>query len=85
MHCQLNKEIERNIKLLSQKEFEGANKPGKLLDWQIKKRKEKKYILKTIFKGKITSDQKTIKKAFRDYYLKLFEDTGTKRRKIESF
>lgn len=42
MHCQLNKEIERNIKLLRQKEFEGGNKPGKLLAWQIQKKERKK-------------------------------------------
>lgn len=38
----LNKEIEWRIKQLRQKEFEGADKPGRLLAWQIKKKRQKK-------------------------------------------
>lgn len=73
LHCVLNKEIEYKIKFLKMKEFIGANKPGRFLAWQLKKRKEKKIINEIKFQNKITSDQKLIKKAFRDFYIKLFE------------
>lgn len=42
MHCLLNNELEWKIKLLRQKEFEGANKSRRYLAWQLKKRQEKK-------------------------------------------
>ena len=40
----INEEIEWKIKLMRQKSFEHANKPGGLLAWQIKKREAKKMI-----------------------------------------
>lgn len=73
MHCLLNKEIEAKIKLLRLKEFEGANKPGCFSAWQIKKRNEKKSITGIKVHNKIITDQQHIKKAFRDFYVKLFE------------
>lgn len=36
MHEQISKEIEKS-KILRQKEFDGANKPGRMLAWQLKK------------------------------------------------
>lgn len=36
----LNKEIEWKLKYLKQKVFDGANKPGKLLAWQLKKERK---------------------------------------------
>lgn len=71
--------------MLKQKEVKCANKPGKLLAWQIKKRREKKFITKIRDKGKIISDQKGIKKVFRDFYVKLVEHSGNSREKIELY
>lgn len=42
----LNKELEWKLKYLKQREFEGGNKPGKFLAWQIKKKREQKIISK---------------------------------------
>lgn len=41
LNCHLNKQIEWKLKLLKQKQFEGASKPDKLLAWQLKKTKRK--------------------------------------------
>lgn len=60
LNRQIYKEIERKSKLLKQKEFEGANKPGRFLVWQIKQRKPKNYIYKIKGKGREMSDQKGI-------------------------
>lgn len=54
-------ETEWMMKQMQQKEFENANKPGKLLAWQLKKRREKKYITKIIDKGMELINQQAIK------------------------
>lgn len=56
----INKQIERRNKIFKQKEFQGANKPGRFLAWQIKKRREKKFIVKIQDKGREIFDQKGI-------------------------
>lgn len=84
MNGPISKEIERRNKLLRQKKFEGANKPGRFLAWQIKQRKEKNSIQKIKVKGKEVLDQKGIKKVFNDFYTKLFEAKEVDSLKIKS-
>lgn len=57
---QICKEIEWKNKMLRQKEFEGANKPGKFLAWQIKQRRERNLIQKIKVNGREILDQKGI-------------------------
>lgn len=85
MHCILNREIENKIKCLKMKEFIGANKPGKFLAWQLRKRKEKRMINEIKFHSKLTSDQGQIKKAFREFYVKLFEKKYENLGKIKTY
>lgn len=82
LHCLLNKEIENKIRMLRQKEFEGANKAGRFLAWQLKKRREKKITMKIIVRNQTITVQKGIKKAFWEYYTKLFEREGNNEEEI---
>lgn len=70
----LNKELEWKLKFLKQKEFEGANKPGKLLAWQIKKKREKKIINKIVTKNETLVEHNAIKREFYNYYANLFKE-----------
>lgn len=44
----INQEIEWKIKLLKHGSFKFANKPGKLLAWQLKKQKQNERIINKI-------------------------------------
>lgn len=39
----INKQIERRNKMFRQKEFQGTNKPGRFLAWQVKNRRKEIY------------------------------------------
>lgn len=49
------------MKQLQQKEFEGVNKPGKFLAWQLKKKREKTIINKIIDNDDIILEYHTTK------------------------
>lgn len=53
------------------KEFEGANKTGKLLAWQLKKKRQKCSITKIIERGKEITEQQYLKREFYKYYATL--------------
>uniref|UniRef100_A0A670ICM2 Reverse transcriptase domain-containing protein n=1 Tax=Podarcis muralis TaxID=64176 RepID=A0A670ICM2_PODMU len=81
-----NKEVEWNIKRLRQKNFEFANKPGKWLAWQVKKRKEQNTISKIEFNGEETTEPKAIRRAFVDYYKQLYRNKErNNKKKIERY
>lgn len=52
------------LKKLQHKYFEAANKTGKFLAYQLKKRKERKLINKITEDGKEITEEKDIKEAF---------------------
>lgn len=62
----LNKEICWNLKRLQKKLFKGANKLGRYLAWQSKKRRQTKIINKIADDGKETVDHNRIKRAFKN-------------------
>uniref|UniRef100_A0A670HPA6 Reverse transcriptase domain-containing protein n=1 Tax=Podarcis muralis TaxID=64176 RepID=A0A670HPA6_PODMU len=82
----INREIEWKIKRLRQRNFEYANKPGKLLAWQLKKRKEQNTINKIVVEGEEITKPKEIRRAFSDFYGELFKNADkNKTRKIERY
>uniref|UniRef100_A0A670K591 Reverse transcriptase domain-containing protein n=1 Tax=Podarcis muralis TaxID=64176 RepID=A0A670K591_PODMU len=70
----INREIEWKIKRLRQRNFEHANKTGKLLAWQLKKRKEQNTINRIAVEGAEINKPKEIRRAFMDYYGELFRN-----------
>lgn len=50
-------EIKRNIKYMKERYFEQAERPGKLLAWQIKERREKTVISKLKVNGYAITEQ----------------------------
>uniref|UniRef100_A0A670K2L6 Reverse transcriptase domain-containing protein n=1 Tax=Podarcis muralis TaxID=64176 RepID=A0A670K2L6_PODMU len=82
----INREVEWKVKKLRQNSFEFANKSGKLLAWQIKKRKEQNTINKIVVAGEETNNSKEIRKAFLDFYRGLYKNNERNNlRKIERF
>lgn len=60
-------EVIRALKRLQQKTFDGSNKVGKYLAYQLRKKKEKKIINKILVDDKEISDEGKIRKAFLKY------------------
>uniref|UniRef100_A0A670I4H7 Reverse transcriptase domain-containing protein n=1 Tax=Podarcis muralis TaxID=64176 RepID=A0A670I4H7_PODMU len=82
----INREIEWKIKRLRQRNFEHANKTGKLLAWQLKKRKEQNTINRIVVEGEEINKPKEIRRAFLDFYGGLFRNTEkNKIREIERY
>uniref|UniRef100_A0A670JU33 Reverse transcriptase domain-containing protein n=1 Tax=Podarcis muralis TaxID=64176 RepID=A0A670JU33_PODMU len=82
----INREVEWNIKKLRLRSFEFSNKSGKMLAWQIKKRKEQSTINKIIVDGEEKTNPKEVRKAFVDYYSGLYKNREKfNSRKIEKF
>lgn len=82
----INKEVEWNIKKLRQRNFEFANKSGKWLAWQIKKRKEQNTINRIIVNGEEIDNPKEIRKGFLDFYRQPYKNKERNNmRKIERF
>lgn len=54
-------DVDRKLKEIKQQSFKGVNNPGKFLGWQIKKRREKRWINKIKVGGKEILDQEGIK------------------------
>uniref|UniRef100_A0A670JZL5 Reverse transcriptase domain-containing protein n=1 Tax=Podarcis muralis TaxID=64176 RepID=A0A670JZL5_PODMU len=69
----LNQEIEWGIKTMKYKYFESANKTGKLLAWQLRKRKKQRIINKIKSEDQITEDPNEIKEKFLHYYEALYK------------
>lgn len=71
--------------MLQQKQFEGANKPGKFLAHQLKKRREKILINKLIAEGKEITEAGEIKKAFKIFYSKLYQEKKIEDEEVEKY
>uniref|UniRef100_A0A670KIE8 Reverse transcriptase domain-containing protein n=1 Tax=Podarcis muralis TaxID=64176 RepID=A0A670KIE8_PODMU len=82
----INKEVEWNIKRLRQKNFEFANKSGKWLAWQVKRRKEQNTINKIEINGEEITEPKEIRKGFVDFYKQLYRNKErNNKKKIERY
>lgn len=77
--------MEWKIKQACQKEFESGNKPGKLLAWQLKKKRQKHLIIKIIDSGREIVEQHAIKRAFYKYYANLFHGKPNDKNKITNY
>uniref|UniRef100_A0A670KCA9 Reverse transcriptase domain-containing protein n=1 Tax=Podarcis muralis TaxID=64176 RepID=A0A670KCA9_PODMU len=69
----LNQETEWKIKFTKQRYFESANKMGKLLAWQLRKRKKQNVINKIIIEDNIIEDPEEIENRFTQFFEKLYE------------
>uniref|UniRef100_A0A670HTD8 Reverse transcriptase domain-containing protein n=1 Tax=Podarcis muralis TaxID=64176 RepID=A0A670HTD8_PODMU len=69
----LNQEIEQKIKFTRQKYFESANKMGKLLAWQLRKRKKQNTINKLIVDERVIEEPSEIERRFVAFFEKLYE------------
>lgn len=59
---------------IQQKSFEGTNKPGKYLAYQLKKKRESRIISKISEGGKEIVDKNRIKNTFLKFYSKLYKN-----------
>uniref|UniRef100_A0A670HXI2 Reverse transcriptase domain-containing protein n=1 Tax=Podarcis muralis TaxID=64176 RepID=A0A670HXI2_PODMU len=69
----INQEVEWGIKTMKQKYFESANKTGKLLAWQLRKRKKQSVINKIKLEDQTIEDPTEIKGKFLQFYEALFK------------
>uniref|UniRef100_A0A670I1C2 Reverse transcriptase domain-containing protein n=1 Tax=Podarcis muralis TaxID=64176 RepID=A0A670I1C2_PODMU len=68
----INQEVEWKIKQMKQRSFELANKCGKLLAWQLKKRQKLNYVTNLEVEGKNIQKPGEIRKCFQKYFKKLY-------------
>lgn len=78
-------EVNRNIRYMKQRYFEQADRPGKLLAWQIKKRRKKTVISELKINGENILDQEAIKSNFAKYYESLYKNTDVRKEDIEDY
>lgn len=64
----LNEEVQEKIRFLSQRYFEGVDKPGKFLARLIKKQRGKAIITKIKIDNAEIVDHQTIKKMFTSFF-----------------
>lgn len=70
---------------MRQKYFESANKTGKLLAWQLRKRQNQNIINKIRIGEDQTEDPKEIRKAFQGFYKELYRKEKDDIRKVEKY
>uniref|UniRef100_A0A670K4W9 Reverse transcriptase domain-containing protein n=1 Tax=Podarcis muralis TaxID=64176 RepID=A0A670K4W9_PODMU len=68
----INQEVEWKIKQMKQRSFESANKCGKLLSWQLKKRQKLNFVTNLEVEGECIQKPEEIRKCFQRYFKKLF-------------
>lgn len=81
----LNQEIEWKIKFTKQRYFESANKMGKLLAWQLRKRKKQNVINKIIMEDNIIEDPEEIENRFIQFFEKLYEKGSENSAEIKNY
>uniref|UniRef100_A0A670JU36 Reverse transcriptase domain-containing protein n=1 Tax=Podarcis muralis TaxID=64176 RepID=A0A670JU36_PODMU len=81
----LSQESDWRIKYMRQRYFESANKMGKLLAWQLRKRKKQNVISKIIMEDNIIEDPVEIEKGFVQFFGKLYERGTEDRIEIERY
>lgn len=67
-----------------EKSFEGINKVGKYLAWQLKKKREYKTINLIKDGGKEFTDQGGIQRSFSKFYAKLFQKEPIKNQRLKN-
>ncbi|WP_411028255.1 hypothetical protein, partial [Salmonella sp. s60131] len=58
--------------MMRQRNFESANKVGKLLAWQLKWKQKQKVVNKLVVDQKLVEDPREIVKVFRNFYRNLY-------------
>uniref|UniRef100_A0A670HXY3 Reverse transcriptase domain-containing protein n=1 Tax=Podarcis muralis TaxID=64176 RepID=A0A670HXY3_PODMU len=81
----INQEVEWKIKQMKQRSFESANKCGKLLAWQLKKRQKLNYVTNLEVEGKNIQKPGEIRKCFQKYFKKLYTQGPEEVTEIEQF
>uniref|UniRef100_A0A670JUF4 Reverse transcriptase domain-containing protein n=1 Tax=Podarcis muralis TaxID=64176 RepID=A0A670JUF4_PODMU len=81
----MNQEIEWKIKQMRQKTFESADKCGKLLAWQIKKRQKLNTVTNLEVDGKNIYNPTEIRNCFQRYFRQLYSQGPQKDMDIEQF
>lgn len=80
-----NQEMVQTLKRLQNKFFEGANKPGKFLANQLKRKKESSLINRLMVDGKRIDNQQEIKDAFLKFYSKLYKEEKIDEEELETY
>lgn len=73
------------LKRIQHKIFEGANKPGKFLANQLKRKKESSLINRLMVDGKRIDNQQKIKDAFLKFYSKLYKEEKIDEEELETY
>lgn len=81
----LKEEVQKKIRLLSQRYFEGADKPGKFLDRWIKKQRAKAIITKIKIDGVEIVDHQKIKESFVCFFENLYRKKMSKEKEIRKY
>uniref|UniRef100_A0A670JC67 Reverse transcriptase domain-containing protein n=2 Tax=Podarcis muralis TaxID=64176 RepID=A0A670JC67_PODMU len=81
----INQEIEWKIKQMKQRSFESANKCGKLLAWQLKKRQKLNTVTNLEIEGKMVQKPEEIRKCFHRYFKELYAQGPQKESEIDQF
>uniref|UniRef100_A0A670HYM7 Reverse transcriptase domain-containing protein n=1 Tax=Podarcis muralis TaxID=64176 RepID=A0A670HYM7_PODMU len=80
-----NQEIEWKIKQMRQKTFESADKCGKLLSWQLKKRQKLNTVTSLEIDGKLINKPNEISNCFQSFFKKLYAQGPINEQEIEEF
>uniref|UniRef100_A0A670KHH1 Reverse transcriptase domain-containing protein n=1 Tax=Podarcis muralis TaxID=64176 RepID=A0A670KHH1_PODMU len=81
----MNQEIEWKIKQMRQRTFESADKCGKLLSWQLKKRQKLNTVTSLEMEGKIIHKPNEINNCFQSFFRKLYAQGPVNEQEIEEF
>lgn len=80
-----SQEVLWTLKKLQQKLFDGSNKVGKYLMYQLKKKKEKRIIRKIMVEEKEINEDQKIKAAFLKFYSNLYKEKEINQKKLEKY
>ncbi|CAI7934905.1 Hypothetical predicted protein [Podarcis lilfordi] len=81
----MNQEIEWKIKQMRQKTFESANKCGKLLAWQMKKRQKLNTVTNLEVEGRNIQNPAEIRNCFQRYFKQLYTQGPLKGTDLDQF
>uniref|UniRef100_A0A670K5X3 Reverse transcriptase domain-containing protein n=1 Tax=Podarcis muralis TaxID=64176 RepID=A0A670K5X3_PODMU len=81
----INQEVEWKIKQMKQRSFESANKCGKLLAWQLKKRQKLNTVTNLEIDGRIVQKPEEIRRCFQRYFKELYAQGPQKEFEIDQF
>uniref|UniRef100_A0A670JD11 Reverse transcriptase domain-containing protein n=1 Tax=Podarcis muralis TaxID=64176 RepID=A0A670JD11_PODMU len=81
----INQEVEWKIKQMKQRSFESANKCGKLLAWQLKKRQKMNTVTNLEVEGRNIQKPEEIRKCFQRYFKKLYTQGPQEETEIDQF